>query len=301
MVLSLFFYTLKYLADRNAIVISGDYRIETPNILSREKGKNLFLYVDPFGIKYLDFSIFANLNPDDYNSIELLLNLNSFGFIREACRLLKYKQEDFDDDLPELNYSTDSTKNTIENMIKIANGDYWIEIVKKYNAGHYNIFEAEKRFLHKYLEELKKIFKFVYCIPIRKSKGNLSKYQMIFATNHRDGAMLMGNNMIKCNNEINDELNGLQGWMFDYDHTLDNIKDDVLEVLDNNFVNIKDFYNMIYDKYGFIYLTSDINNCLKELELEDKVVIYRYPPKTSNGKFTKSMDIKHLTIKVKRK
>ena len=291
----------KNLSDKNAVVVSGDYREEVPKILSTMKTKNIFLYVDPFGIKYLDFSIFSNLNQNDYKSIELLLNLNSFGFIREACRLLKYKQEDFCDDLPEINYSTDTTKNTIDNMIKIANGDYWIEIVKKYNEGCYDIFEAERRFLDKYIKELKKVFTYVYCIPIKKSKSNLSKYQMIFATNHKDGAMLMADNMIKCNNEIQTEINNGQMWLFDYNYSLSNIERDLEDVLDNNLINLKDLYDKVYNKYGFLYLTSDINNCLKKLETENKVSIYRYPSKTKNGKITKSMDLKNHTIKIKRK
>ena len=56
----------KNLSDKNAVVVSGDYREEVPKILSTMKTKNIFLYVDPFGIKYLDFSIFSNLNQNDY-------------------------------------------------------------------------------------------------------------------------------------------------------------------------------------------------------------------------------------------
>ena len=186
-------------------------------------------------------------------------------------------------------------------MIKIANGDYWIEIVKKYHEGCYDIFEAERKFLEKYIEELKKVFTYVYCITIKKSKSNLSKYQMIFATNHKDGAMLMADNMIKCNNEIQAEINKGQVWLFDYNYSLNNIEKDLMDVVDGNLINLKDLYDKIYNKYGFLYLTSDINNCLKKLETEGKVVIYRYPSTTKNGKPTKSMDLKNHTIKIKRK
>lgn len=289
------------LSDRNCNVIAGDYRLETPKILANCKDKNVFLYVDPFGIKYLDFDIFKKLKIDEFKSIELLLNFNSFGFIREACRLLKYKQEDFDDELPEVHYSTDNTKNTIENMIKIANGNYWIDIVKGYNDGKYDIFVAEELFLNLYIQELKKVFNYVYYIPIKKSKSKLAKYQMIFATNHRDGAMLMADNMIKCNNEMQLQINNGQGWLFDYNYNLNNIESDVLNILDSVPINLKDFYHKVYNSYGFLYLTSDINNKLKELESKDEVIIDRYPPTTKNGKKTTSMDLSKHTIKVRRK
>jgi len=70
----------KNLQDKSMSVVAGDYRIEVPKILSGAHNKNIFLYVDPFGIKYLDFSIFTNLPSAQANSYELLLNLNSFLF-----------------------------------------------------------------------------------------------------------------------------------------------------------------------------------------------------------------------------
>lgn len=292
---------IKNLSDKNANVISGDYKSEVPNILINNKGKNIFLYVDPYGIKYLDFNIFSNLKTSEYKSVELLLNLNSFGFIREACRLLKLKEEDFDDVLPDNTYSTDTTKNTIENMNKIANGDYWIKIVNNYNSGHYDIFEAEKRFLERYIQELKQVFGYVYVIPIKKSKSRLSKYQMIFATNHKDGAMLMADQMIKCNNKMQNEINKGQMWFFDYNYNLNNITADIYNVITDELINIKDLYDKIYTNYGFLYLTSDINKGLKKLESQNKIIIKRYPPNTDKGKPTTSMDLKKHTIKIKRK
>ena len=291
----------KNLSDRNSTVISGDYKTEVPKILNSQKGKNIFLYVDPFGIKYLDFEIFKNLKTSEYKSVELLLNLNSFGFIREACRLLKLKQEAFDDELPDNVYSSDKAKNTTDNMNKIANGDYWIEIVEEYNAGKYDIFEAEQIFLERYKDELKRIFGYVYSIPIKKSKSRLSKYQMIFATNHKDGAMLMADEMIKCNNLMQNKINNGQMWFFDYNYSLNNISKVVYDVITDYYTNIKDLYDKIYTTYGFLYLTSDINKELKNLENQDKIIIQRIPPFTDKGKPTKSMDIKKHTIRVKRK
>ena len=215
--------------------------------------------------------------------------------------MLKLKVNDFGDELPDKTYSTDTTKNTIENMNKIANGNYWIEIVKNYNSGQYDIFEAEKNFLNKYIQELKKVFKYVYVIPIKKSKSRLSKYQMIFATNHIDGAILMAEQMIKCNNTMQNDINKGQMWFFDYNYNLRNISDDIYNVITNEFVDIKILYDRIYTNCGFLYLLKDINKALRDLEQQNKIIIYRYPSTTSKGKPTKSMDIKNHTIKIKRK
>ncbi|MDY4559024.1 MAG: three-Cys-motif partner protein TcmP [Eubacteriales bacterium] len=71
------------LCDDSLHVVQGDYRVKVKEILDNNQKKNIFLYVDPYGIKYLDFGIFANLDTTKYKSVELLLNLNSFGFLRE--------------------------------------------------------------------------------------------------------------------------------------------------------------------------------------------------------------------------
>ena len=63
-------------------VRNADYKTEALSIIKRNKHRNIFLYADPFGIKHLQYEIFSELaqNP---NSVELLINFNSFGFIRE--------------------------------------------------------------------------------------------------------------------------------------------------------------------------------------------------------------------------
>ena len=66
-------------------VIDGKYEDNLANILQGKEHCNVFLYIDPYGIKALKFSIFDDLSKKNFNSIELLINMNSFGFIREAC------------------------------------------------------------------------------------------------------------------------------------------------------------------------------------------------------------------------
>ena len=115
------------LSDSTMKVIQGDYRIEVPKILRNNYRKNIFLYVDPFGVKYLDFGIFSGLDPSKYKSVELLLNFNSFGFLREGCRLLKIEMEKVDEEIPDFSIEGNDFKNDIANMNRIANGDYCTE------------------------------------------------------------------------------------------------------------------------------------------------------------------------------
>jgi len=100
---------------------------------------NLFLYVDPYGIKSLDFSNFKELAERNFHTTELLMNFNSFGFLREGTRLLKY--ETLLGEFEDFNYELDD-KNSIENMNRIAAGDYWQDILTKKNNGEISMLEA---------------------------------------------------------------------------------------------------------------------------------------------------------------
>lgn len=290
----------KNLSDKTMHVINGDYSSQVPNLLKTNYGKNIFLYVDPFGIKYLDFSIFLGLNPIHFNSVELLLNFNSFGFLREGLRLLKMNCGEIGDDDLEVERTTGDTKNDISNMNKIANGDYWQKILQDYTLGNYDIFEAERLFLSKYMEQLNKVFNYVCVIPIKFSESRLSKYQMVFATNNKHGIILMADNMIKCNNDMLLDIRKGQRSLFDYDNNIDSCPDLLYKEIPTHLVEVKDFYCHIYEKYGFIYLTKDMNGALKKLENDNKVIIQRVPALTDKGKLSKSMDFYKNTIKVKR-
>jgi len=72
-------------------VIPGDYEQCVLRFLSGrlERDRNYFFYVDPYGVKSLEFDHCARLKQVGFHSLEMLINLNSTGFLREGCRLLK--------------------------------------------------------------------------------------------------------------------------------------------------------------------------------------------------------------------
>src|SRR5699024_476773 len=114
------------LNDKNFKVFNSDYKTKVNEILHKNINKyNIFLYVDPFGIKDIDFNIFKLLASNNKSS-ELLLNLNSFGFIREGCRNLKVAIDE-DIEVSAGDYE-ESSGNDIQNMNKIANGSEWQQI-----------------------------------------------------------------------------------------------------------------------------------------------------------------------------
>lgn len=83
------------------------------------------------------FDSFAN---GRFKTIELLINMNSFGFIREACNALGTKfrisEQGFFDDLVEYDSTIlDSTEKSVEALNRIAGGAYWKDIIIRYKKG----------------------------------------------------------------------------------------------------------------------------------------------------------------------
>ena len=282
------------------IVISGDYKIEVPKIINSLRGENVFLYVDPFGHKHLKFDIFSMLKSDNINSSELLLNFNAFGFLRDGCSVLDINRKDIDKE-----YETDENKseclNEIDNLNSIANGEYWIDILNDYKSGTITMREAENIFVNKYMCRLRNIFKFVLSVPIRTGEKKIPKYSMIFCSNYIDGFLLMANAMLSCDKMLALSNNNNQHSLFDYIEEL-NCNADVLSCVGNDFVHIKDFCVLVYQKIGVKYSHNEIEKALRELESEGKIIVSRIPEYTLTNRKAKALTImnKEYEIKVKR-
>ena len=78
---------------------------------------------------------FDNFAMGRFNSIELLINMNSFGFVREACHAFgtTYKDVSVFDDLIEYDSTKmDASEKSIAELDEIAGGDYWQPIIQDY-------------------------------------------------------------------------------------------------------------------------------------------------------------------------
>ncbi len=187
-------------------VIRGTYERSVPEILSRIGDANVFLYVDPFGIKNLDCDFFAKVCQTFGGHVELLLNLNSFGFVREACRVkgVAYNGEPIDLEERDGEFA-EKTSDAERQLNTIAGGCYWQRIIDEYRMDNATSpkpsLTAEKKFSACFRRRLSKDgggpFSYVLDIPIRIKAGTYPKYRMVYATNHPDGCIAMADNMIK--------------------------------------------------------------------------------------------------------
>ncbi|MBQ4528297.1 MAG: three-Cys-motif partner protein TcmP [Clostridia bacterium] len=287
----------------DANIISGKYEETILKCLSDKDNYNVFLYIDPYGIKALNFELFKKFKTLGFNSFEMLINFNSFGFFRDACRVMR------------VNYSNDAALNSLEDLIEydpmtvdtnaqsevllnsIAGGDYWKDIVKDYKAGKFDGYKAEQILSERYKQQLKKFFSYVLDLPIRLKEGQRPKYRMMHVCNHRDGCFLMAQNMQKRKEElflniqqdgqftIFDMLTGCSSTGEGDLITIEEIAEKVSQHLKGyNEIGLTEYIASFVNEYGLICDFKMIYDSLTILEQKKELQILRNPAHRKNGK-----------------
>lgn len=277
-------------------LINGQYEDTILGILQTKRNENIFLYIDPFGVKCLPFYLYDKYSQGQFCSIELLINFNSFGFIREACRTLKasvdiiYRVEKLATEF--MFFFEDSLE--ADDLTKVAGGTYWISIVKEYISNKITCYEAEQKISNEYCNQLRKRFKYVLNMPIRLAQNQQPKYRMIHATNNEDGCYLMYQNM--CNRW--EALSNLQlkknpPSLFEENMEqeiidIDEIKRNLLIFLENysDYENITPIISNFISNHGIICKYLELKDCFKSLEKNGKISVKRDPAFTSTGKLS---------------
>jgi len=307
------FIEKKYFKDLQAnipqapwcIPLEGNYEDRMDYFVNNypSRDQNLFLYVDPYGIKSILFSYFELIRKKkNFHSVELLLNLNTLGFMREACRLLncpvseKETPADYERDI-----------NSPERLDDIAGGTYWREIVNRYNV-HQKMQVAEEELINNYCERLKTVFRYVVNIPIKAKLSHIPKYRIVFGTDHEDALLLMVDNMNKRWAKFKEEARNNQVALFEIDFpnpskqgACRDIENEIVSLLDTG-IELKDLLVSLTQKFGINYSVRDYVSCLKRME-NNQIEVTRTPPLTPTGKPCSSWDHtkKDLSIKISRR
>lgn len=294
------------LSDYSGVeIISDAYENVIDKLLKSKIGCNVFLYIDPYGIKALDCSKFDAFAKGEFHTVELLINMNSFGFIREACHAMgaEFKTEDSElfDDLVEYDTTKlDNTKKSVETLNKIAGGDYWKKIIRQYKNGSISGYRAEEEFAKQYCNRLGKSYRYVLNMPIRIKKNQHPKYRMIHATNHPAGCVLMAENI--CNRwELMKSLQD-SGQITFFQTDINNqiidpekIRNHVIEHFSqyDEWISLTEAQAAFYVKNGVICKSGKIVDELRHLEREKKIEVKRNPVQTKTGKPSTFMTESH--------
>ena len=275
-------------------IVCGKYEDQILNILEGKRGYNVFLYIDPFGIKSLYFSLFEKFSKKSFNSIEMLINLNSFGFIREACRALgtSFEDDDLFADLIEYDPAQmDISDKSIQELNDIAGGDYWQSIIKRYKQNEIDGYEAEALFSNQYCEQLKNNYTYVLNMPLRIKKGQRPKYRLIHVTNHKEGCLLMVDNICKRWEVLQEMSSYGQLSLFHEDFDNQTVDDSALKEKIKNHISkytndtsLNEFLCAFFMEYGPICSTGEVSRHLKILENQQYICVTRNPAFTKTTK-----------------
>ena len=284
------------------LIKSGRYECEIAQILSNKKGVNVFLYIDPYGIKALDFALFEQFASYGFNSIEMLINMNSFGFFRDACRVMSVDYHGDEalnnlDDIVEYEPTEVDTSDNSESLLTgIAGGDYWKAIVSDYKNHIISGYQAEQRFSTEYKQQLRKKYTYVLDMPIRMQKGQRPKYRMIHVSDHEDGCFLMAQDMQKRKDELfiniqqkgqllmTDVISTMTSSMENESLTVDDISAKLKEHLShfNGDIGITKLLATFVNDYGLLCEFDMIYDILSDLKDQGLIDIIRNPAFTQS-------------------
>ena len=293
----------------NVKVHPGSFEDNLQAILALDKNNNVFLYVDPYGIKSLNLALFDQIKGNQFFSLEMLMNFNSTGFLREGCRLLKYEGLIEDDDVTDYEVDDEISMHDVDNMSAVAGGDYWKGILSEHHNGRISFHEAEEKFFSEYSRTVSQLFKYTVNIPIKIKSTHLPKYRLIFASNHEDGLILMADNMNKKWNEIMENQRGGQQVLFDFefpDLTLlkgFDLHEDILSFVSarSSGIPLKTLIVELIQKYGITFSESKYKNQILGMEKDSALIIDRVPALTPTGKPATSMDYGEYKITIRKK
>ncbi len=276
-------------------IVSGKYEEQIERLLLGNRDKNIFLYIDPYGIKALDYGLFSRFSDYRFPSIEMLINMNSFGFMRAACRALSvnYILDESLDDLVEYEPTQfDDSAQSVDLLNRIAGGDFWQSIVKEYKANKIDGYTAEKLFSKKYKQKLREKYTYVLDMPICIKSKQHPKYRMIHVSNHEDGCILMADNMFSRSDELFVEVqNQGQPELWEVDVHGSDVNHEAISGKLTHFLagcrdgmRIDKLIAAFFTEHGVLCKSSTLRDLCGELEKKGGIEVSRCPDTTLTGK-----------------
>lgn len=280
----------------------GSYESEIEKIISVHLNHNVFLYVDPYGVKDLSMVQFREFASRKYglNTLELLINLNTFGLLRIASAALKFEAYDIDDLLdPDDTYVTGFYCSAVNQRIvdKVLGTDQWTPIIEEYKIKNITGYQAEQKLWEIFRRELRQSFSNVLDLPIRRQTSHHPKYRMVHASNHPEAAVLMADNICRRMKELEKIQHPDQPQLFSFDtnspfNSSEQLQEKLMSFFDKFSAEIRlnVFLAQFFDAYGVWKSPAEIKAELTKLEKENMVCIRREPSTTTKGKPSRTND-----------
>jgi three-Cys-motif partner protein len=172
----------------------------------------LFFYLDPFGIKELEFDMLKKIAERGLlRSTEILMNFSFRQFMRMSGNW------NFTDSATEISEKVKKAKK--ETVDRVMGGNYWQNIITNQALDK---IKREDAVLEAYLHHVRELFPFAYAIPVKEKsedqwnvpEDQLARYHLIFGTRNRLAIQLMNDVALNALAPYFSQFN--EGLLFDF-------------------------------------------------------------------------------------
>lgn len=164
-------------------------------IASKAESHVVFLYLDPFTVSGLEWPILEKLFSYIHRgkSIEVLLNLNIFSFLRRALAAMKISTSEVDEQQSDSDDPSESI--SVSDLDLIAGGEWWQPIAnsdRTFEQKHDDLLLEFTRRMQNHFDEV--------CFYKVKEKDShkIPKYVLVFGSRHPHALLLMNEAMIRA-------------------------------------------------------------------------------------------------------
>ncbi|MDH4223290.1 MAG: three-Cys-motif partner protein TcmP [candidate division Zixibacteria bacterium] len=256
---------------KSSLAILGTARELLDEIRDLLTNQTLFIYLDPFGLKDLDFSMIEPfLKRDISYSTEILINTSMPTLHRLATRKLQSN-------------SLQTARSIKLNQILtcVLGGDYWKEIMWEDSLSPE---EKEIKVMENYRKVLKNYLPYTGSCPVRvKEKGDV-KYFITFCSRHPDAMLLMNDAMCKAyfkhlyETEYSNTIFRNTNWK-EWRNLIPLKKTIIKELKARQRQTRLDLWNVIIQKHFMEFHSSEYKKIVKQL-FDEGQINYENPRKT---------------------
>jgi three-Cys-motif partner protein len=240
--------------------------------LQEGKDSTLFFYLDPYGIKDLDFETVRQIYERDRSqSTEVLINFNFKAFMRMSGNW------SYSDSATEVAQKVKLAK--VQTVNNVMGGDYWRGIVTNPTLDK---IEREDAVVGEYLARVRQFFHYTYSIPVKERDESgaslpvdeLAKYHLIFGTRSARAVVYMND---VARNALEPYFNRFKdGLLFDLTpprykpSSESDVKATIIEAVDGRPLTRPAIYEAVIPRYFMQYRKKEYRAMIDALAFEEK-------------------------------
>jgi len=227
----------------------------------------LFFYLDPYGIKDLEFEMVKQIyERDPRRSTEVLINFNFRTFMRMSGNW------GYGDSASEVSRKVKAGK--VDTVNRVMGGDYWQGIV---TDPFLDKIAREDAVVNAYMDRVRRFFPFVYAIPVCERNESeyavptdeLARYHLIFGTRSRRAVVYMNDVAL---NALAPYLNQFKdGLLFDMTPERrqpaprEQVKAEIVEAVSARPLKRPDIFEIVIPKFFIQYPVKEYRQMINEL------------------------------------